>query len=85
MIDCSGLFHEDESEDCLQKRQHTCKDWWAGGKKKTGAYLIDLYLNGKIFYLYIFQKIFMLLLMIVLIRYLKKNQSHFLFEIIKNT
>lgn len=50
MVDCSGLFHEDESEDCLQKRQHTCKDWWAGGEKRNGAYLIDLYLNGKLVY-----------------------------------
>ncbi|VDI79049.1 Hypothetical predicted protein [Mytilus galloprovincialis] len=56
MIDCSGLFHEDESEDCLQKRQHTCKDWWAGGKKRTGAYLIDLYLNESALVECIFQE-----------------------------
>ncbi|VDI65084.1 Hypothetical predicted protein [Mytilus galloprovincialis] len=45
VIDCSGLFHEDESEDCLKKTQHTCKDWYASGSKENGVYLIDLYLN----------------------------------------
>ena len=45
-VDCSGLFHEDEANECLEKTQYSCADWWAVGLRESGEYLIDLSLNS---------------------------------------
>lgn len=44
-VDCSGLFHEDESAECLQQTQYSCAEWWAKGMRENGEYHIDLGFN----------------------------------------
>ncbi|XP_061178754.1 uncharacterized protein LOC133187411 [Saccostrea echinata] len=41
-IDCSGFFAEDESQDCENNVQETCKDWWGLGRRENGEYLVSL-------------------------------------------
>ncbi|XP_062589229.1 uncharacterized protein LOC134250886 [Saccostrea cucullata] len=45
-IDCSGFFAEDESQNCEDNVQETCKDWWGLGRRENGEYLISLGLEG---------------------------------------
>ncbi|XP_062589227.1 uncharacterized protein LOC134250885 isoform X2 [Saccostrea cucullata] len=41
-IDCSGFFAEDESQNCEDNVQETCRDWWGLGRRENGEYLVSL-------------------------------------------
>ncbi|XP_048738543.2 uncharacterized protein LOC125653234 isoform X2 [Ostrea edulis] len=45
-IDCSGFFAEDESQNCENNVQRSCKDWWGLGQRDNGEYLVSLGLKG---------------------------------------
>jgi hypothetical protein len=45
-IDCNGFFAEDESQNCENDVQRSCKDWWMIGRRDDGEYSVSLGAKG---------------------------------------
>ena len=53
IIDCTGMYHEDEPDTCGSRRAESCLQWRIMGYTNNGRYMINLPGLGEIIVLYL--------------------------------